>query len=144
MVSATWVCRLSDGTGDGVNPVAYLVIPIGTTHHFLFSAFHDTAHHGHCEGRDDRQSQFLRLACRASAPSQKWHWQTSACLSTGRSSCWYAWISSICVATITGFIFSRQTRMIRFWATGVLATSISTPKITSGHHDAISIFDDVF
>ena len=37
-------------------------------------------------------------------------------------------LSSIWVATITGFIFSLQTWMIRFWATGVSATSISTPR----------------
>ena len=62
----------------------------------------------------------------ASAPSRIAFATSVVSARVGRLEC--CMLSNICVATITGFWYCWQTRIICFCTIGILATSISTPR----------------
>ena len=52
-------------------------------------------------------------------------------------------LSSICVATTTGFPASRHLATTVFCHVAICASGTSTPKIAASDHDPVALLDDV-
>ena len=81
------------------------------------------------------------LSITASAPSRTEFATSLTSARVGRGE--VIMLSSICVATITGFEAALHFFAIIFCNIGTCSIGISTPKITTGNHNTISYFNNL-